>query len=141
MTLRKRVSPWQVQMPSRPIVNLLKRQLYLTSPSRLTQNIVMRECFSALLVVASIVGTHAANLSVDHGNIVLNGKTLTHGGHDSDPVMSPDANRIVFNRSGPVSPTMKLCDDDGRLLELWSIGIDGRAGTGNLHRTISGVSA
>jgi hypothetical protein len=44
------------------------------------------------------------SLSIDHGNIVLHGKTLTHDGKDSDPVISPDGNRIVFDRRGVVSP-------------------------------------
>ena len=90
----------------------------------------MRACLAGLLIVTSIAVSHATNLSVDRGNIVLNGRALTH----SDPVMSPDGNHIVFNHRGAASPIMKLCDsEDDRLLELWSVTIDG----GDLRKLLS----
>jgi hypothetical protein len=82
---------------------------------------------AALLTAVSVQAGRAANLGVAHGNIVLNGKTLTHGGQDSDPAMSLDGSRIVFTRKAGPSPAMKLCEESGgdRLLELWAIAADG----------------
>jgi len=44
--------------------------------------------FSAFLLTAAATAAHAA--TADHGNIVVNGKAVTHSGQDSDPVASPD---------------------------------------------------
>lgn len=75
----------------------------------------------------------AQTVAVDHGNIVLNdGKrhvALTHGGHDSDPVLTPDGKRVVFDRSGAADKAMLSCDMEGKpvaALSLWIVGTDGK---------------
>ena len=88
----------------------------------------MRGCVSAILVVLSVAASDAGErLTVNHGNIVLNGTVLTRSGQDSDPVMSPDGTMIVFNRRGPPSSSMTLCKDfvGDQLLELWMISRNG----------------
>ena len=90
---------------------------------RSNAEVLMRIVLSLPLLIAIIAAANAAGVTIDQGNIVFNGQTLTHDGVDSDPVLSPDQKSIVFNRRSAPSPSMKLCDTDAQ--ELWTISIDG----------------
>jgi len=68
----------------------------------------------------------AATVGVDHGNIAVNGRTITHSGHDSEPVLSPDGRRLVFTRT--VGKPLSTCSGSGAEtdnVELWTANIDG----------------
>jgi hypothetical protein len=76
--------------------------------------------FSALSATAN-----AAALKADHGVIVLNGKAITKGGHDSGPVLSPDSMRVVFLRTIAAKPPADCSSDAANAVELWSVNADG----------------
>ncbi|HXC57013.1 MAG TPA: hypothetical protein VNU97_17065 [Rhizomicrobium sp.] len=87
----------------------------------------MRVLISTLLSICFAGAANATSVGTDHGNIVLNGKAVTSGGRDSDPVLSPDGRRVVFLRLG-TGPALNDCAADAttsRPLELWSIAADG----------------
>jgi hypothetical protein len=84
-----------------------------------------------VLVVASVAllatAVQAATVKAEHGVIVLNGKALTSGGRDSDPVLSPDHKRIVFVRGigdKPVSDCSAGPTETPNA-ELWTVNADG----------------
>jgi hypothetical protein len=84
-----------------------------------------------LSVVAAMVlsgAARAATVGTVHGNIVLNGKPVTGGGHDSAPVLSPDGKRVVFARATGGKPIKDCAADDSQTpaLELWVVGADGK---------------
>src|ERR1700712_4273974 len=87
----------------------------------------MRILISLFLVAAFAASASAATVTAVHGNIMLNGKPITSGGHDSEPVLSPDGKRIVFARA--TGGQVKDCAADGTsapVLELWIVGSDGK---------------
>jgi hypothetical protein len=80
---------------------------------------------AAMALLATAV--QAATVKADHGAIVLNGKAITSGRHDSDPVLSPDGKRVVFLRNvgAPLSDCWaNLAESDN--VELWVANADGR---------------
>lgn len=81
-----------------------------------------------ILLAAVLTGTaNAAAVEAVNGNIVLGGKTITHGGHDLDPVLSPDGKRLVFLRLGDGRPLEDCAPDamTSKPLALWSINANG----------------
>ena len=88
----------------------------------------MRLLLSTLLAVCFASTADAATVGADHGNILVDGKAITRGGHDFDPVLSPDGKRVVFRRlTGGVS--LEDCAADAtttKAQELWSAGVDGK---------------
>jgi WD40-like Beta Propeller Repeat len=56
----------------------------------------------------------------------MNSRMVTSGGHDRDPVLSPDGRRIVFLRAN-ARPAKDCAPDgsDGKPVELWSVNSDG----------------
>ncbi|HEY4944386.1 MAG TPA: hypothetical protein VII56_23360 [Rhizomicrobium sp.] len=81
-----------------------------------------------ILLAAVLTGTaNAATVEAVNGNVVLGGKTITHGGHDLDPVLSPDGKRLVFLRRTAGRPLEDCAADatTSKPLELWSINADG----------------
>jgi hypothetical protein len=67
----------------------------------------------------------AATVRVDHGNIVVNGKAITHSGRDSDPVASPDGKRIAFVRTTGKSIDCQANGAQSDVYELWAANADG----------------
>jgi len=68
----------------------------------------------------------AATVGVNHGNIVVNGKAITHSGHDGDPLLAPDGKRLVFLRT--MGKPLNSCAASGAEtdnVELWTANIDG----------------
>jgi hypothetical protein len=95
----------------------------------------LRELLGIALFLAASSVAHAATVSVDHGNIVVDGKAVTSGGHDSDPVLSPDGIHIVFGRHAP-APTSAMADclDDNNespkeTVSMWVVNADGTHAT------------
>jgi hypothetical protein len=88
----------------------------------------MREWFWAAGTMVVLAGAvQAASVAVEHGNIVVNGKAITHAGHDSDPLLSPDHKRIVFVRAigdKPVSDCSAGPTETPNA-ELWTVNADG----------------
>ncbi len=86
----------------------------------------MRAIFSlAVLLFAS--AAQAATVDAVNGNIVLDGKPITHGGRDFDPVLSPDGKRVVFLRLTGGKP-LEDCAAEAtttKAQELWSVAADG----------------
>jgi hypothetical protein len=89
----------------------------------------------ALILASGLIAQPALaarNARAVHGNIVvMDGKstprTLTFGGHDSDPVLSPDGKRVVFVRH-LAGAALKDCSADASVatpVELWSVSTDG----------------
>jgi hypothetical protein len=81
-----------------------------------------------ILAATALLATavQAATVKADRGIIVLNGKAITSGGHDSDPVLSPDGKRVVFLRKvgAPLSDCWaNLAEADN--VELWAANADG----------------
>src|ERR1700712_3941282 len=87
----------------------------------------MRILISLFLVAAFAASANAATITAVHGNIMMNGKPITSGGHDSEPVLSPDGKRVVFARARVAG--LKDCAADGSgapMAELWTVGSDGK---------------
>jgi hypothetical protein len=95
----------------------------------------MRLVLSIVAALAFSGAADAATVGAVHGNIVLNGKPITGGGHDSAPVLSPDGKRIVFVRAGGVKPIEGCAADTSTATadELWTVGSDGK----NAHALLS----
>jgi WD40-like Beta Propeller Repeat len=92
------------------------------------EGVLVRSLFPFLVLIALTSTAHAAIVTVVHGNIVLNGKVITTGGHDSDPVLSPDGKHVVFERATG-GPAPKDCSADlstARATDLWTVGGDGK---------------
>jgi hypothetical protein len=88
----------------------------------------MRTVLLLLAIAVFATAGHAATVAVVKGNIVVDGKRITSGGLDSEPVLTPAGKRVIFNRGGPIVAEMKWCADEdngAHRLELWSIAIDG----------------
>ena len=75
----------------------------------------------------------AQKVSIQNGNVCLSSaagetKTLTNSGHDSEPVLSPDKNWIVFVRT---IPGKKISTGNGNAAatELWQVRSDGANAT------------
>jgi len=79
--------------------------------------------FSAFLLTAAATAAHAA--TADHGNIVVNGKAVTHSGQDSDPVASPDGKRIAFIRNTGKQLNCQANGAESDNVELWTVNADG----------------
>ena len=82
-----------------------------------------------ILLAATLAGVaQAATVGTDRGRVVVNGRAITSGGRDFDPVLSPDGKRIVFRRlTGGVA--LEDCAADAtttKAQELWSAGVDGK---------------
>ncbi len=93
--------------------------------------------FAAALLAAT--AAQAATVTADHGNILLDGKAITHSGQDSDPVIAPDGKRVVFRRALAGKP---IADCSANMMqaqpaELWSVNADGR-GARKLLTTVRG---
>jgi hypothetical protein len=95
----------------------------------------MRVIALAICLIAACPAT-AATVAVERGNIVLIDKSrrtvLTHSGHDSDPVLSPDGKRIYFSRTGTATKAMAPCSLDGtpvQTVALWRVDRDGEGAT------------
>jgi hypothetical protein len=88
----------------------------------------MRTLLLSLAIAAAATAAHAG-VTVAHGNIVLNGRVLTSGGHDSAPVLAPDGKFVVFQRANH-APAKDCAADgsDGKPLELWRVNSDGSDG-------------
>ncbi|MEJ0027606.1 MAG: hypothetical protein WDN01_16390 [Rhizomicrobium sp.] len=85
----------------------------------------MRAFLSILILFGWAAAAQAATVKAENGRIVVDGRPITAGPRDSDPVLSPDSRRVVFNRQGPA---IKSCSWDGSentAFELWSVGADG----------------
>jgi hypothetical protein len=81
---------------------------------------------AATAAVALAGGAFGATVSADHGNIVVNGKVVTHSGLDGDPVLTPDGKRLVFART--VGKPLTSCSASGAEtdnVELWTANADG----------------
>jgi hypothetical protein len=112
---------------------------------RLKEN-VMRGWMCAAAAVMLAAGAQAATVSVEHGNIVVNGKPITHSGHDSDPVASRDGKRIVFTRTTGKSMDCQGNGAQSDAYELWTANADGSgarkllgvAPNDDLHKSICG---
>lgn len=81
-------------------------------------------------VAISILLTGAAaahTVSAVDGRIVLEGRPVTTGGRDADPVLSPDGKRIVFSRSVPGRPLTDCsgAEEIAQRIELWTVGANG----------------
>lgn len=91
---------------------------------------------SSFLFIAFTAQSYAQQISVENGNVILAGKTLTTSGHDSGPVFSPDGKWIVFIRrvSGK-----KLSTGAGEAdsTELWQIRADGKEPTALVRSRVS----
>ena len=87
----------------------------------------MRAILISLAIISCAGAAHAATVTVEHGNIVLNGKPITQGGHDSDSVLSPDGTRVVFLRLTDSRPIEDCAADatTSKPLQLWSIDATG----------------
>ena len=85
----------------------------------------MRAVLLSLTMALFAAAAHAG-VAADHGNIVLNGRTLTTGGHDSVPVLSPDGRLVVFLRANH-TPAKDCAADgsDAKPVELWRVNSDG----------------
>ncbi len=107
----------------------------------------MRAVFLATLALVVTGDAHAASVKADRGLIVVDGKVITQGGHDSDPVLSPDGKRVVFLRkSGKTRPDCSASGADTDDVELWTVGADGRGARkllgikpdNDMHKTVCG---
>ena len=68
----------------------------------------------------------AATIATDHGHIVLQGKAITAGSQDSDPVLAPDGKHVVFTRT--VGKPLTSCSASGAEtdnVELWVVNAGG----------------
>ncbi len=93
----------------------------------------MKRLLAVLLSAFALAATGAAAapplVKIDHGNVVLvrgaERAVLTHSGHDTDAVLSPDGRLVVFTRIG--APSRECADFGGARtrLSLWVIGADG----------------
>lgn len=79
----------------------------------------------SFLFIALAAQSYAQQVSVQNGNVILAGKTLTNSGHDSEPVLSPDKKWIAFVRT---IPGKKISTGTGEAdaTELWQIRADGK---------------
>src|SRR3569832_2029729 len=94
----------------------------ITARMAATREITVRGLILAGAMLAA-GAAHAATVGVDHGNIVVNGKAITHAGQDSDPVVAPDGKRVVFRRA-PGGKPLEGCSGDmmqAQPAELWSL--------------------
>jgi len=86
---------------------------------------VRRFAAGSFLFIALAAQSYAQQVSVQNGNVILAGKTLTNSGHDSEPVLSPDKKWIAFVRT---IPGKKISTGTGEAdaTELWQIRADGK---------------
>ena len=80
--------------------------------------------------VAFLERTDAQKVSVQNGNVCISDptigfKALTSGGHDSQPVLSPDSKWIVFVRTVP-GKNISTGSGESPATELWQIRADGK---------------
>ena len=87
----------------------------------------MRILLPMFLAAVLACAASAATVGADRGKIVVNGKAITPGSHDFDPVVSPDGKRVVFLRLTGGKPLEDCAGDatTSKAQELWSIGVDG----------------
>ena len=83
---------------------------------------------SSFLFIALSAQSYAQQVSVQDGNVVLAGKTLTNSGYDSEPVLSPDQKWIVFVRTAP-GKKISTGAGEADATELWQIRADGKEPT------------
>lgn len=106
----------------------------------------MRGLLSIFFAIALTSAASAATVDAVNGNVVVNGKAITSGGHDLDPVLSPDGKRVVFQRLTGGTP-IEDCAADAtttKALELWTVNADGSGAKkllgikpdANVHKTI-----
>ena len=88
----------------------------------------MRTLLPILLAAALTCAACAATVGADRGNIVVDGKAVTQGGHDFDPLLSPDGKRVVFLRQSGGTAIQDCAADatTAKAQELWSVGVDGK---------------
>ena len=82
----------------------------------------------SFLFIALTAHSYAQQVSVENGNVVLGGKTLTTSRHDSEPVLSPDKKWIVFVRT-VAGKKISTGAGGADATELWQIRADGKEPT------------
>lgn len=102
----------------------------------------------ALLATVMLAGVaQAATVGVDRGNVLVDGKAVTHSGRDSEPVLAPDGKRLVFTRT--VGKPLNSCSASGAEtdnVELWTANADGSGARkllgikldNDMHKTLCG---
>ncbi|MBL6854267.1 MAG: PD40 domain-containing protein [Alphaproteobacteria bacterium] len=114
-----------LQMVDPQIGGELNRELTFSHPSHLRM-------LGVALAAAVLAGApaQAAIATADHGNIVVNGKAITHSGNDSDPLLTPDGKRVVFQRDSGNTTADWDCSGSGigadrKVVSLWVANVDG----------------
>ena len=82
----------------------------------------------SFLFIALAAQSYAQQVSVQNGNVILAGRTLTNSGHDSEPVLSPDKKWIIFVRTVP-DKKISTGAGEANATELWQIRADGKEPT------------
>ncbi len=82
----------------------------------------------SFLFIALAAQSYAQQVSVQNGNVILAGRTLTNSGHDSEPVLSPDKKWIAFVRTVP-DKKKSTGAGEADATELWQIRADGKEPT------------
>src|SRR5581483_5609377 len=70
----------------------------------------------------------AATVRVEHGNVLVNGKSVTNAGRDRAAALSPDGRKLAFVRAGSGKPIADCSADasgPAAPLELWTANVDG----------------
>jgi len=89
---------------------------------------VRRFAAGSFLFIALAAQSYAQQVSVQNGNVILAGRTLTNSGHDSEPVLSPDKKWIAFVRTVP-DKKKSTGAGEADATELWEIRADGKEPT------------
>lgn len=89
----------------------------------------MRAAASILILLAWAAAAQAAAVKAENGRVVLDGRPITSGHRDSDPVLSPDGRHVVFQRQipGKLLVDCSATGDGATPVELWMADADGRA--------------
>ncbi|MEO8757249.1 MAG: hypothetical protein ABI398_05805 [Devosia sp.] len=72
---------------------------------------------------------NAATVSVEQGNVLVDGVAVTTDHSVADPILTPDGKFVVFTHYGKISPKMADCafaGQDTRQVSLWIADLDGK---------------